>query len=193
MDWKYSNNIISKSIAIVSMVMLFVCCDGEKVDPQKIAQELVTPPDLVEDLNLKFVDSGLVTTTVQAKQVQFLQTDDEARSIFPKGVTIHFYNPDGSLKNYLKGDYGTWDRNTGLAEVKYNVKVVNNAGDSLLTEQLFWDSAKKQIYTEKLVHIKSPTNDVWGLGLTADQNFKTYQIKNIRGQIRLNNKKAEEK
>jgi len=174
----------------MGVIFLFSCQTPDKVVKQE-REKIKTPPDIVRNMKLNYIDSGRITTHVEALEVVFLQEDGRNKSRFDKGVKISFFTPEGALKNYLKGDYALWDNTDSIARVQRNVEVVNEAGDTLFTSELYWDQVNERIFTPKMVHIVSPTKDVWGRGMVADQNFKKYQLGSISG--RINVKDAEEK
>ena len=67
-----------------------------------------------------------------------------------------------------------------------NVIAYSNNGDTLYTEELFWQQDSATIYTEQAVKIIKPNMIIYGKGLTADQEFKKYNIKKITGTVTVN-------
>lgn len=167
-------------------VMFLVSCQTPENVVKTQKAKIKTPPDVVYNMNLNYMDSGRVTTHVEAAKVVLLQEDGHTKSRFDKGIEVKFYAPDGTVKNSLKGDFAIWDNTDSIARIERNVEVLNEAGDTLFTSILYWDQIEEQIFTPKMVHIVSPTKDVWGRGMVADQNFKKYRLGSISGRIRMN-------
>lgn len=55
--------------------------------------------------------------------------------------------------------------------------------ETLMSEELYWDTRKKKIYTEKFVKIKTPKYILTGVGLEANQDFTEYKILKPKGKI----------
>ena len=73
-------------------------------------------------------------------------------------------------------------------EVKYNVEVVNVNGEKLNTEHLIWDEQKKKITSDAFVKITTAKEIIMGKGLEANQDFTQYEIKEVTGTIRIEDK-----
>ena len=104
----------------------------------------------------------------------------------PKGMEIIFYDEHHREQSKLTADYGIgFDSGNGMEhmEAKRNVVVINQKGDTLNTEHLIWNAITKKIFTDEFVKIKTKDQTIWGDGLTANQDFSDYEIKNPKGQI----------
>jgi LPS export ABC transporter protein LptC len=49
----------------------------------------------------------------------------------------------------------------------------------LASEELFWNPAKKKIYTDKFVTIQDPQRLIKGTGMEADESFSEYEIYSV--------------
>ena len=69
-----------------------------------------------------------------------------------------------------------------------NVIIKNiEKGDRLDTEELFWSRKKEEVYTDKFVKIEQGGDLLLGDGLTAKQDFSSYNIIKPKGKLSLNN------
>ena len=68
-----------------------------------------------------------------------------------------------------------------------NNKVVKNidTGDELNTELLFWSPAEEKFYTDSFVTIISDGEVHTGKGLSANQDFSSYEILEPAGTIQI--------
>ena len=71
-------------------------------------------------------------------------------------------------------------------EAKNNVIAVNLKGDTLKTEYLVWDTRKKKIYSDQFVKIIQKDQIYTGIGFESDQDFSSYHIKNLKGNMYVN-------
>jgi hypothetical protein len=68
------------------------------------------------------------------------------------------------------------------------VEVVNANGEKLNTEHLIWDEGKKKITSDAFVKITTAKEIIMGKGLEANQDFTQYEIKEVTGTIRIDDK-----
>ena len=66
-----------------------------------------------------------------------------------------------------------------------SVVVINNKGEIMNTDELIWDEDKKIIYSNSFVKIRTADEIIYGNGMTANENFTGYVIKNITGTIKV--------
>ena len=65
-----------------------------------------------------------------------------------------------------------------------SVVVINIVkGDTLRTSELWWDQKTEKFYTDKPVRIYQPDKTIFGTGLEAAQDFKSYDIFKITGTV----------
>ena len=67
--------------------------------------------------------------------------------------------------------------------LKDNVKVYNIKGDTLFCKELTWDQNLERFYTDKPVRINTPDLIMYGEGLSAPQDFKTFEIYKVTNSI----------
>jgi len=63
---------------------------------------------------------------------------------------------------------------------------INEAGERLETELLFWDQNKELIYTDRFVKITTEDQIVQGYGLESDPRLSRRRIKNLSATIYIN-------
>jgi hypothetical protein len=69
------------------------------------------------------------------------------------------------------------------------VVAINEAGDKLETELLFWDQKKDIIYTDRFVKITTEDQIIQGYGLESDPKLSKRRIKNMSAIIYINDEK----
>jgi LPS export ABC transporter protein LptC len=126
---------------------------------------------------------------VKAKLTSPLMTtrdSDTPQTEFPHTLHVEFYNDSTKWESRLFAKYGLYYRNTRLVFLRDSVIVFNNKGDTLRTEQMWWDQAKEIIYSTVPVHIRKPKGEyIDGTGMTADQNFSKWTITNASGPVNV--------
>ncbi|HET6990457.1 MAG TPA: LPS export ABC transporter periplasmic protein LptC [Bacteroidia bacterium] len=134
-----------------------------------------------------YTDSAQLKFHITAPQVDEYEGVDDYEEM-PKGVKVEIYNDSGAVDSYLTANYAIRKTKENKMEAKNNVVVVNTKGERLNTEDLIWDGTKRRIHTDAHVTITTKDQIIYGTGLDSDERFEEYEIKNISGQINLNDK-----
>ena len=62
---------------------------------------------------------------------------------------------------------------------------MNEKGEILNTEQLFWDMRTKKLFSDKFVKITTKSEIITGTGFEADENMQNWEINNISGVLEV--------
>ncbi|MBF8963207.1 LPS export ABC transporter periplasmic protein LptC [Pontibacter sp. FD36] len=170
------------SVLIALLVMLTAACGTDLRDPD---QEKKYDGPFRETANVLtlYSDSAKVLIRLQAPMQADYENGD---MIFPDGIDVEFLEKGESVTSTLRANYGKQERNKDLYLVRGNVIVHNlQKQEKLETEELYWNKAKAQIYTDKFVKITTPEEILMGHGLEANQDFTNYRIKKVTGVFSL--------
>lgn len=170
------------SALIALLATLAVGCGKDLKDPDQEMKHIGPFRETANVLTL-FSDSAKVRVKLQAPLQEDYENGD---MVFPDGINVEFYEQGGEVTSTLRADYGKQERNKDLYLVRGNVVVHNlQKQEKLETEELYWNKAKAQIYTDKFVKITTPEEIVMGHGLQANQDFSNYKIKKVTGVFSL--------
>ncbi len=109
--------------------------------------------------------------------------DSTARIVFPKSIHVDFFNDSTKIENQLDARYAEYFEMKGQIFLKDSVRVFNNKQDTLFCQELWWDQNKQLFYTEKAVRIHRPDMIMYGVGLSAPQDFKTFEMYKITNSV----------
>ncbi len=154
----------------------------ESVDPEAL-KVYDGPTNSATNIFLVHSDSAIVRTEIRAaKQLEFQNGNQE----FPEGIDIKFYTKDGQLETTMVADRGYFIKDENLYRGEGNVQINNLIKDqSLKSEEIFWNRARKKIYTDKFVTIRQKETLFNGTGLEADDSFSNYTLKSPTGRTEL--------
>jgi LPS export ABC transporter protein LptC len=124
--------------------------------------------------------SGLMKTPVLNR---YFEGNNKTYLEFPKGMLMFFYNADEVVTSTLKANYAIYYEDEGRYIAKYNVEIVNEAGEKLNTEYLVWLREEEKITTDQFVKVTTKDEILYGDGLVANQNFTSWEVINVRGDI----------
>lgn len=160
----------------IFLVFGLFSCDQE-VNPDAL-QVYDGPINEAKDMLMIHSDSAVLRSEIRAKrQLEFKNGNLE----FPEGIDIKFYTVEGILETTMRADRGYFDKQSNLYRGEGNVQIQNLIKDQKLqTEEIFWNQAKKKIYTDKFVTIQERQTLFNGTGMEADDSFSNYQLKQVR-------------
>ncbi len=170
------------AIALVFLCVFLISCNQSKEVDDIMQKQMVFPTEQGEIVEILYTDSGLVRIRITAPEMNHYTVNvPEPYTEMPKGIYVEFFNDSSKIKTTLKADYGIRYEKNKRTEVKKNVVVVNLSGEVLNTEKLNWDEATRKIYTDAFVKIKTKNDLLRGTGLTANEDFTEWELKNPVG------------
>jgi LPS export ABC transporter protein LptC len=109
---------------------------------------------------------------------------DSAYVEFPRTLHVDFYNDSLKIESTLDALYARHREHEDKVFLRDSVVVINILkGDTLRTDELWWDQNTQEFYTDKAVRIHQPDKTIFGTGLRAAQDFSSYDIFNITGVV----------
>ena len=168
-------------LVLLCLIIWLASCEQRK---ELVDQPLYEgPTSSLDSVSTFLSDSGRFVMHIEAiKQNEFETGNIE----WDNGVSVAYFDKAGNITTLFSANYVYYTKAEELYHATGNVIVKNNeTGDELTTEELFWDEGKEEYYTEKFVTIKSDGEVHTGEGLTANQDFTSYQILKPSGTFTL--------
>lgn len=171
-------------VLLLAFVALISSCANDPAKVKSFTQSKKLPLQTAHDVDVLYSDSARLKIHLTAPQVDDYM-GQETYTEMPKGVKVEFFNDSGKLDSYLTSNYAIRNQRQNMMEARNNVVVVNNRGERLNTEDLIWDGTKRRIHTDAYVTITTADQVIYGTGLESDEMFTDYEIKNVKGKVRL--------
>lgn len=176
----------ASSAVLLAVYFLLSACQSNK--PEAIAaitNREDIPSLIVEELETTITDSGKVKIRFITPEMLQYDRKKEPYRDFPKGLHCIMYQSNGEIDAQIKCRNAIYYDKEELWELNIDVEAINQKGEVLSTEQLFWDMKTEKIYSEKFVTITQGPNVYTGTGMEADQNMDNWRIKNLTGDLEL--------
>ena len=170
-----------KGITTLSFVVMLFACEGNLSEVNKYNQEVNVPQGVAKNINLFYTDSGAVKSNLRSPKMLDYSQERFAYRVFPDGVEVDFFNTD-STKNTIFADSAVVYINSDLIDLRHNVKILTSDSLILTTSQLYWDTAKSWVFTDRDYTIQQANgskND--GLGFDANQDFTVFNSRTNTG------------
>lgn len=161
--------------------LFFLSCEN---DEKKIDDLLSKKIGVEEGLQIDAYMSqdGTMKARLRAPYMLRYQVDTPYIE-FPRKLHVDFYNDTGRIESTLDALYARYKENDRKVYLRDSIIVINLLkGDTMKTQELWWDQNAQRFYTEKDVEIRQRDKTIFGKGLTAAQNFSEYTIFKIYGQ-----------
>ena len=172
--------------ALCGCLFVYTSC----VNSEKEVNELLsrkTGVDEATNVQGYMSNTGLMKARLSAPSMLRYQ-DSSSRVVFPKSLHVDFFNDSTKVESQLDSRYAEYYENKAQVYLRDSVRVYNIANDTLFCQELWWDQNLQKFYTDKPVRIHRPYMIMIGVGLSAPQDFKTFEMYKItNSEFRVRN------
>ena len=170
-----------------SAILLFSCGERQGEGASGSGETMMT--EYSENLSVVMSQNGRRSYHFVTPLLEGYSQAREPYREFRKGVKITTYQNDSlsEVDAVLTANYAIYYVNRELWEAKGNVVVEKSDGKTLYTQQLFWNSRTKKIYSNvdsKIV--QNNGRDVFiGEGFESDEEFKNWRFRRMKGRMEV--------
>jgi LPS export ABC transporter protein LptC len=162
--------------------LALISCESNFREVQKMGFAEFSPSGDADGINLKYTDSGRITANLISPKMLDYATVKYPFTEFPKGIHLTLYDKNGK-QTYIDAKYAVSHKTTDLIDLQNNVKISNQSGELLETEQLYYDQKNEWFFTEKKFKFTSPKGVSYGEGIDFSKDFKKVNSQKISGEI----------
>jgi len=168
--------------------MLLISCEGNSIkDVQKINLSEFHPSGEADDFNLKYTDSGRIKSILISPKMLDYGNVEFPFIEFPKGIDVTMYDENGK-KTFVKAKYAISFKGTDVIDLQGKVKIYNETGQILETEQLYFDQKNEWFHTQRVYKLSDPNGNSFGEGIDFSKDFKIVNSQRIKGEIQTEDK-----
>jgi len=169
--------------------LTIISCESNKPEEIKAVTNLQDIPALIlTNLETVVNDSGIVKYKFIAPELYQYDKKQQPYIDFPKGLTVIIYTPTGDIDAKIQSKWAKYLVKEKLWELKNDVVAINQKGDILNTEQLFWNEIKESVYSELYTKITTKTQILTGIGFESNQTLTKYTFHKPQGIFEIENK-----
>ena len=179
---KYSTRNSVPFISSIFFCFTIIACESNFRDVQKMGFAEFSPSGDADGINLKYTDSGRITANLVSPKMLDYATVEYPFTEFPKGIHLTLYDKNGK-QTYIDAKYAVSHKVTNLIDLQDNVKISNQNGELLETEQLYYDQKNEWFFTEKKFKFTSPKGVSYGEGIDFSKDFKKVNSQKISGEV----------
>lgn len=139
-------------------------------------------------------EGGKRRAVIRADRMEQYETEDSTYSVWrtlDDSSRVHSYVfEEGDSSATILADSVVFFNQEGRYEAYGNVVVRTTEGRRLESEHLTWNQFDRTIRTRRFVRITTPTEDVRGNGLVADEDLETYQIGRFTAEVDVDDEES---
>ena len=173
---------LKRIAALLSGCFFIVSCENDARKVDELMKKKIAVEEAIQ-INSYMSQEGMMKARLTSPFMLRYQSDSPWVE-FPRMLHVDFYNDSAKIESYLDAHYARYREYESKVFLKDSVVVINMLkGDTLRTDELWWDQNTQEFYTDKPVRIFQPDKTIYGKGLRAAQNFTWYDIFHITGIV----------
>lgn len=158
----------------------FVCACENDIQQVEALSKKTTAVEEAVNVESYYSQAAVVKAKLKAPLMLRIQSDTPAYE-FPKSLHVDFYNDSTQVESQLFAKFGRYMENQNKVLLQDSVIVYNIKGDTLRTNELWWDQNKGNFYTDKRVSVHKANGDIFdGIGMTASQDLNDINLFKIQ-------------
>jgi LPS export ABC transporter protein LptC len=179
----FLKSLISKMVllAFVCSILLISSCENKVAEVEALFSKQ-KGVDESHGIEAYMSSTGKMRGRLRAPLMLHYQ-DSIPRMVFPKSLHVDFFNDSTRIESRLDARYAEYFEQTNKVFLRDSVKVFNNIGDTLFCDELWWDQTLAKFYTDKPVEIHKPKEIIKGIGMSATQDFRSFEIYKISNSL----------
>jgi LPS export ABC transporter protein LptC len=167
-------------------VLSFTCfsCENDIKGIPSLRKKQVGVETGIDIESFYSVDAKVKARLTAPYMIQYMA--DSPYVEFPKSLHVDFYNDTMRIQTKMDAKYGKYFQYDNKVFLRDSVIVKNSiTGDTLKTNELWWDKKKQTLYNDKPSHIykKDGTQLFAKDGLEAAQDLSWYTFRKVSGPV----------
>jgi LPS export ABC transporter protein LptC len=165
-------------ILLLMFGISFYSCENKFIPPKFDLKSEDIPEQESWNSSVAFSDSGNVKAILRAGHIAVF--NKKGYTLIDSGAKVDFYS-NKELVSTLTSKRGKVLEPSKDIEIYDSVVVINKEGSILKTQKLLWNNKTQKVSTDLYVKIKTPKEEVEGIGFQSDQSLKNYTIFKVTG------------
>ncbi len=170
------------ALSLAGSAILLVACSDPAPAEQRSNESVMTEHSV--DLTMLMTENGIKSYRFRTPLLEGYKLAKEPYMEFREGIDIETYKEDTTaVDSHLSADYAIFFEERKLWEAKGNVVARNSKGETLYTQQLFWDQKSKRIYSNVDCKVEMGADYWYGEGFESDESMNDWHFRRYRGRM----------
>ena len=165
-------------VIVIALSVLFIaaCREENRLDVAAGIKPGKMPTMRSVNVSTLISDSGITQYKIVSPLWLVYEEVDTPFWSFPKGLYLRKYDRNFNVIATVACDSARYFKSQKLWRLDGNVELTKAPKDLFQTQQLFWDERAHRIYSDKFIHIETPTHVLEGTGFWSDERLNQYRV-----------------
>lgn len=134
-------------------------------------------------VNTLISDSGVIKYRIVTERWEVNQNRNPSRWIFDKGLFLEQFDEKFHVQGYIQCDTAYYYDKQRLWELRSHVRILTKDGLRFMSQQLYWDELKHELYSYVFSRLITPERTLQGTYFRSDERMTHYLVTNSRGSF----------
>ncbi len=174
-------------LPVALVIVAAACGEKERSFVANISDGDNSPTMTTLEVETFISDSGYTRYHLSTPIWMMYEDASEPFWRFPDGLDMQQYDLELKPDASMVCDSAIYFSRKRLWRLDGHVVMVNTMRDTFLSQQLFWDQAKRKVYTDSFIHIVRSDRTIEGYGFESDQSMLSYTVNHPTAILPANN------
>ncbi len=173
------------ALLVVGSAILLFSCKSKPTATEESLDAIKTEES--ENLTIIMSENGRKSYLFTTPLLEGYMLGRDPYREFRKGISITTYQDDSltTVNSVLVANYAIYYENRKLWEAKGDVVITKHDGTRLYTQQIFWNSITKRIYSNVDTRLVTDTDEVIGEGFESDEEMTEPRFRRWKGKMQV--------
>lgn len=163
---------------------MFVSCEEQKEHTAPAIHERDSVAMMTSyGVNTLISDSGVIKYRIVAERWEVNENVNPSRWIMNKGVFMTQFDEKFHVQSYIQADTAYHYDKQKLWELRGRVRILTKDGLKFFSEQLYWDEARHEFYSNVFSRLITPERTLQGAYFRSDEQMTNYYVSNTKGSF----------
>lgn len=175
------------ALLFVGSAILLFSCKEQSVEPDRRGESAMMT-EFSEQLSIVMSENGRRSYFFETPQLEGYTLAKEPYREFRRGIKITTYQDDSltTVDAVLTANYAIYYEERGLWEARGNVEVHKEDGTEVYTQQLFWNTRTKKVYSNVDTKLIKGNNVTIGESFESDEGFTDWRFRYQKSRMEVN-------
>lgn len=163
---------------------LLASCEGQKEHTAPAVHDRDSASMMISyGVNTLISDSGVIKYRIVTERWEVNTVRNPSRWIFEKGLFFEQFDEKFHVQSYIQCDTAYYYDQKKLWELRSRVSILTKDGLRFTSQQLFWDQASHELYSNVPSRLVTPDRTLEGTYFRSDERMTRCFVSNSRGSF----------
>lgn len=179
------HRVVPVALLVMGSAILLFSCKSKSATAEESLDTIKTEQS--ENLTIIMSENGRKSYLFKTPLLEGYTLGRDPYREFRKGISITTYQDDSltTVNAVLVANYAIYYEDRKLWEAKGDVVITKHDGSRLYTQQLFWNSITKRIYSNVDTRLVTDTDELIGEGFESDEDMNEPRFRRWKGKMQV--------